>query len=211
MRKIKLPRIVSIFLVFVVTSYNSVAQNLIAVQNGNSNSFYTTLDSAITHAQNGDTIYLPGGSFTVSNTINKPLCLIGAGYFTDSSITTGITLVNNITLKKGADNGSLEGLYINGPIQFGEGDTSESYVSNYRINRCYINGGIQFINTQGLNLSNNISVSECILMGANNSINGGPTGFITVSNNLIGGLIRNLNQSVVQNNIFLFKQQFYNG
>jgi len=62
-------------------------------------------DSAYNKAANGDNVYVPGGNFTISSPIDKSLNIFGAGYFIDSSITTSITLINNIILKKGADGG----------------------------------------------------------------------------------------------------------
>jgi len=44
----------------------SHSQNIIAVQHGTSASFYTNIDSAITYADNGDSIYLPGGIFILT-------------------------------------------------------------------------------------------------------------------------------------------------
>ena len=46
------------------------AQNLIAVQNAGTPSFFLKITEAIESAQNGDTIYIPGGSFG-DCTINK--------------------------------------------------------------------------------------------------------------------------------------------
>ncbi|MBK7853102.1 MAG: hypothetical protein IPJ66_18780 [Bacteroidetes bacterium] len=43
------------------------AQNLIAVQNVGQSTFYSNIDSAITYAQAGDTIYFPGGNFNLGS------------------------------------------------------------------------------------------------------------------------------------------------
>ena len=48
---------ISAFL-FLALTIGSIAQSLIAVQNGGNPAFYTKLDSAIIHAMNGDTIYV---------------------------------------------------------------------------------------------------------------------------------------------------------
>ncbi|MDP2234844.1 MAG: hypothetical protein Q8J88_00295 [Bacteroidales bacterium] len=54
--------ITTIFFMFI--NQVSFSQNLIAVQNGAPASFYTSLALAITNASYGDTIYVPGGSFS---------------------------------------------------------------------------------------------------------------------------------------------------
>lgn len=57
-------------LLLLTTNLNITAQNLIAVQNGNTPTFYTNLQVAVANAQSGDTIYIPGGGFD-GITINK--------------------------------------------------------------------------------------------------------------------------------------------
>ena len=52
------------------------AQNKIIVQNGSSVNIYSKLDSAIVHANNGDTIYLSGGSWNLSYVIDKNIVII---------------------------------------------------------------------------------------------------------------------------------------
>jgi hypothetical protein len=41
----------------------------IVVQNGPSESIYTNLTTAVSNAQNGDTIYIPGGGFSVGTLV----------------------------------------------------------------------------------------------------------------------------------------------
>ncbi len=53
---------------------------LIAVKGETTNTVVETLDEAITTAQAGDKIYLPGGAFSVSDTIQKKIYIIGSGY-----------------------------------------------------------------------------------------------------------------------------------
>ena len=94
MRKIKLPSIIFSCLTILLTTNISYAQNLIAIQNGNNHAFYTTLDSAITQSQNGDTIYIPGGGYPLTVPINKPLHIYGVGHNPDSSVATNYTIIS---------------------------------------------------------------------------------------------------------------------
>ena len=52
-----------IYILLIFVTLFSYGQDLIAVQNGGTPSFYEDLQLAITIAQAGDTLYLPGGSF----------------------------------------------------------------------------------------------------------------------------------------------------
>lgn len=130
----------------IICSYFVKAQNIITVQNGGTPSFYSILDTAITHAQNGDTVYIPGGAWAVNNstlTIDKELHIIGMGHNPDSTITTGMTKINaaNLHLVSGANSSSLEGLYLIGFIYSGS-STSNEDVDNIKISRCRIDGNI---------------------------------------------------------------------
>ena len=55
--------LVIILFVLVAAIGSGFSQNLIAVQNGGEPKFYKSLDEAVTNCVNGDTLYLPGGSF----------------------------------------------------------------------------------------------------------------------------------------------------
>ena len=68
----------SLIVLLIVSSYSLKAQiNLIAVQHGNTPSFYQQVDDAIVNAQDGDTIYIPGGTWNITQAINKRLHIIG--------------------------------------------------------------------------------------------------------------------------------------
>lgn len=153
-------------LLFLVCTIN--AQSLIAVQNGTNSIYYASLDSAITNASVGSTIYIPGGSFTLSKTINKELHIVGVGHNPDSCTVTGITqVIGSFTIKSGSNHGSLTGLKISGGITFSVG-TSDPVLDYFSIERCNIGGSISLA-TQ----SSNILINECIIRGY--SISGGET------------------------------------
>jgi len=192
------------FILLLILSGNVIkAQNLIAVQHGNNATFYTNLDTAIVHAQNGDTIYLSGGFFSINNPINKRLYIIGVGYNPDSTISTFPTTLNgNLSLASGASNGFFIGFLINGSIIIN--DT----VSFYTIIRCRITGGI----------SMNHSYSNFIFN--ENIIEGGIYPYQSASNcSFLNNIISIVSywsdsffNSLFKNNIFLFYSYCnYNG
>ena len=182
----------------------AIAQNLIAVQNGSKQTFYTNLDDVITNAQAKDTVYIPGGIFPVTNnnlTINKELHFIGAGIFRDSTKATNLTRIDaTMTLVAEANNSSFEGIYFfNGSINAGDED-----IDNLSISRCHL----QNINLS--RLSSNWLVSGNII---DNGINGTNPSFAPsipnaqsnyISNNIIGYLISNFGpNNVFKNNTLL--------
>lgn len=167
----------------------SNSQNLIAVHHSGAPTFYTGLPSAITNAQDGDTIYIPGGSFG-DIAINKRLHLVGVGYNSDSTNATARTILGNMTLQNGSDYGSITGVYLNGNHIYITG-----IITNYGFSRCYV------IST--LNYSNNTSIGyftikECIF--ANTVAFYG--GSYSINNNIFGGGI-SAYWSTIKNNIFL--------
>ncbi|MBS1751034.1 MAG: hypothetical protein JST63_14125 [Bacteroidetes bacterium] len=192
MRKIKLTRVVFIFLVFALTSYNCVAQNLISVQNGSLPSFYTTIDLAITQAQNGDTIYVPGGNFPLSVPINKRIHLLGVGHNPDSTSATNFTFVTGtLTLQSGAKGGEISGLYLLNDIILG-GNGFDS-VNNYSISRCNFNN----LSNPG-NPCTNILINENVVRG---TIGLGNITNHVLFNNIINGVVSTTN-ATLSNNIF---------
>ncbi len=172
-----------LFLLFTLITTRAYSQNVIAVTNNTGSTFYSNLDSAIVHAQNGDYVYLPGGSFTVNNlSIDKNLNIIGAGCDVDSSLATGTTMiVGNMLIKTGADGGSLQGLYINGQIAFGTG-AADQVVNNYSILRCNLGNLFLSYNGSAASSSTNIFLKENIFRG---TIHGGYTHNVVISKCII--------------------------
>lgn len=196
------PIIISAILLLAL-NINLNAQNLIAVHHVGTPSFYTTLDSAVTHAQNGDTIYIPGGNFTISDTINKCIHLVGAGHHPDSANVTSRTIISGsrqIILKSGADNGSVTGIYFNDPGYYSDCNILIiEPVSAYTISRCYVSKIIAGYSAFG----NNLTITENIivnlsLQGTNNSL----------FNNIFLGAV-NIYSSTAKNNVFTFSQAGY--
>lgn len=158
-------------------SISSNAQNLITVQNGTSVSFYTTIPLAISAANNGDTIYIPGGTWNIGSlNINKRLHIFGVGHNPDSAQASSISYISgNFYLTAGASNGSISGLVLkSGGISV---NPNTEPVLFYTISRNNIEGGIHI----GNNCTNWV-ISENIT----------PT--------LVGGI--NSNQKSLNNGVF---------
>jgi hypothetical protein len=180
------------------------AQNVIAVEHSGVSAFYQNLDTAMAHAVSGDMVYLPASSYNIGTTfkIAKGVHLVGAGSNADSSVATGITLfTGNVYITTGADNGSMEGIYINGEVRFGT-NGSDQTVDMYSIKRCCVISTI-FLSYDGVTstASTNLNITECIIKG---TINGGYAQNVEVSKCIIEGYINYFNgNTVISNNILL--------
>jgi hypothetical protein len=191
-----------------LSSVQSKAQKVIAVQNTNRTLLYDKLDSAITYAQNGDTIYLPGGSFNLTIPINKRLHIVGVGHNPDSTTATGRTIINGrIILESGADNGSVTGSYLTAGSVYGGLIDFNSDINGYSITRCYVATGIS--NGSGKNVRN-IIIRENVIGGHDicsfcsnwySILLSSPNHLIT--NNILLAKV-DVNNSTLQNNVFLF-------
>lgn len=172
------------------------AQNLIAVQNGSNSTFYSSLNSAIMQAQNGDTVYVPGGSWNIGTLhINKSLSIIGTGYNPDSSQASGVCyFLGNIFLEHGCSMGSLTGIYLQGDIYHAD---SSDIINSFKIYRCRLSN---------IDFSNNSSfwyVKENVIEGNIDGIYGIAHDNIFL-NNIIGGVFMRMGfNNIINNNIFI--------
>jgi hypothetical protein len=90
------------------------AQNRVHLRQSGRDSFYTSLEAAYNRAQDGDTIYLPGGSFAFPNNIMaKRLAVIGAGINQDSSKATGVSAIRSTVIVNTASQSNFTGVYFN--------------------------------------------------------------------------------------------------
>src|SRR5687767_5147893 len=129
-----------LFTITFVSALSGNAQKLIALDHNGTSTFHMYLDSAMYYAQNGDWIYLPGGTASFSNgvtifTVDKAVNLVGIGYHPDSSVTLGRTQVALTTeIINTASGGSIEGIWFNGIVSFGSPQSAtNSNVNNYMI------------------------------------------------------------------------------
>lgn len=140
-----------LFAVAVFVSLTAHAQRKVALHhNGTATMFggATMYQDAYNTAVNGDTIYLPGGTFAGIN-IAKQLTIIGSGFHPDSTTATGNTVVSSFTMTAGAAKSHLEGLYIDGGVS--NTGTNDSIT----VKRCYIHGSLT-VNGKGIIIDGNV-------------------------------------------------------
>ena len=179
-----------------IISTANYAQNLIAVQNGGTPKFYASLDSAITHSSAGDTLFLPGGSYSFYTAISKRLHFIGTGYHPDSTSVTLPTQINgDIGLQTIASGGSMTGINFTGKIYFGNISAAE----NYTFFRCKINQMISYVSYSWSTTVKNNKFYENTISSI--FFGGGDSNYFI--NNIFGGISGTGSNNLFKNNIFL--------
>lgn len=191
---------ITLFLVFIASAITLNAQK-VALHTSSGVQHYwgtTGLESAYASSSAGDTIYLPGGTFTPPASFQKRLLLYGAGHYVDSTLVTGKTFINgNIVLKDSADGFYLEGVELTGKISFAYNES----VNDVVIKRCKIEAGIEVLGDLS-NPSQNIALIGNVLIG---SVYLGNANIVLVSNNIIQTGLDATNGNLINNNIFLSK------
>ena len=189
----------AILLIF--TSGLLSAQRSVALHSSNGAKMFSSVNAfvdAYAEAQNGDTIYIPGGAFAAPTTIDKQLYIYGAGYHPDSTLATNPTLITgNINLGENADNLMMEGFVFANQIVTGH-NISASYLT---FKRCRINGGFHFQGDGNNNLSTNNAFIECVILSDNNLVHLTNS---TVQNSIIQDRILDSKSNIFTNNIFLY-------
>jgi len=210
-----------------------IAQEPVATleHGGTSKVFYGTssFTDAYDASENSDQIYLSAGYFDAPASIAKGIKIFGAGHFPIEGKQTQIT--SGLTINKGADSLRLEGLYINGDINYDANNT----INYVKVIRCGL-GSVDFQSISALASKNYFSFEECIIRGSihfsrygnnfllRNSIISGNVSNID-GNALIDGniflnsylilnsnwvfIISNVKNSIIQNNIFLKSTYVY--
>lgn len=186
-----------------------LSQNYITVDHNGVPSLYDDLQTAVDSAQNGDYIYVPGGSYDVSTLyIDKKLTIIGAGHYPDSTLATNFTNIEgSIKFKTGSDFTIIEGFYITGSIYFGVTDIDSMY--NISIIRCSL-VDLSFsyaLSETVIGKTNSNFISENIICG---KIYGGETESNYFEKNIVKSSIYDFeNNNCFTNNIFLNKKSTY--
>jgi hypothetical protein len=107
----------SVWAVMLTSSLTMNAQTVFALQNGSRTQFYTTLSTAISNIQDGDTLYLPGKPLNGDYTFAKKVTIIGAGYDPDSAAATGITkITGRVYFAKKSKGSSMSGVRTEGRV-----------------------------------------------------------------------------------------------
>mgnify|MGYP003590256298 CR=1 FL=1 len=232
--------ILSFLIIGIVCLIKVNAQNPVTTlqHNGATQVYYgqSSFSDALGAAVNGDTLVLSAGFFTAPTSISKGVKVYGSGHFPDSAnVPKRTTIMSGLSIIAGADSLRLEGLYINGNINYAAA-SSINYVKVLRCRlgnalfnstsatasknfcsyeECFIEGGINFYN-----YGNNFLLKNSIISGVT-SINGlsAPIGNIS-GNALIEGnislpctinynsFIRQVYSSIIKNNILICTTHF---
>lgn len=171
---------------------------------------YYTLNEAYAACNSGDFIYLPGGTFSLTDTIAKQVHIIGAGICPDSTQATGTSVIGgSISINSSGSGSTFSGIYVLG-IQI------NGIVNNLSISKSHIMGISCNLDSK---LNNSVlmqSVFGTVYMGNStavpgegnmikNSIFNGVcynTTSSTISNCILGGYITNGCGSGMCNNIY---------
>lgn len=171
----------------------ATAQQIAVVSEGGETSVFTTLQAAIEGAAPGSVIYLPGGSFSIADSvkITKRLTIIGIGHRSDNDNVDAKTWVaGNLWFNEGSSGSAVMACYITGNVNIGEGDAS---VNNVLVKFCNLNG-VQVLNNKCTNTYLNQNyVRNCCYFNHSNGI---------ITNNVIHSII-NIDYGQIYNNIFL--------
>ncbi len=190
----------SIFLLMALQGY---LQNVFTLDGSSGTRAYSSIDSALKYAQDGDYLYLPGTTISIPAgfMVKKRLNIIGAGHYPDSTSATGITILGgNLHFWSESSGSMLQGVNITGSILMGT-DANNSAAKNILISRCsffYLN--LSFNGTQNWG-AENIIARECIIRG---EVQLAYIPNVVVENSIIhGGVLYGSSQTIVRNCIML--------
>lgn len=122
-----------------LATFTAGAQNIAVVSPSNVTTIYQTLDEAVSGADNGCIVYLPGGGFRIKEEtlIDKKLTIMGVSHRGDTDNADGATVIGgNLNFVKGASGSAVVGVYLSGDINVG---TASDSVVNLTVRYCNIN------------------------------------------------------------------------
>lgn len=167
------------------------SQNIAVVSPSNETTMYQTLDDAVTKAEEGSIIYMPGGGLQIKDEtkINKKLTFMGISHRGDTDNADGATVIaGKLFFEKGSDGSAVIGAYISGDINVG---TSTDSVTNLTIRFCNVNS-IQVKHAQ----SSGLVVNQCYLRTKSNFGNCN----VRLENNILHS-ISSLSGAIINHNI----------
>lgn len=182
-------------------TFYAAAQNIAVVNPSNVTTVFQSLDDAVTGADPGSTIYLPGGGFQIKNEtlIDRKLTIMGVSHRGDTDNVDGATIIaGNLSFVGGSSGSAVLGVYITGNINVG---TEADSVLNLTVRYCNVNS-IQVKHSQ----SSGMVVNQCFLRGDSNF--GNANAKIT---NCITNLIENVNGGTISYCIVLGSSTHHSG
>lgn len=177
------------------------AQSIAAVSPSNVTTMYQTLDKAVTEADPGSIIYLPGGGFNISDDtkIEKRLTIMGISHRGDTDNADGATVIaGSLNFEKGSSGSSVIGAFISGNINVG---TEEDEVTNLTVRFCNVNS-IQVKNAA----SSGMIVSQCYLRNTSKFLGCNAT----LENNIIHSIC-DVNGGSIKYNVIVSSGEYRRG
>lgn len=168
------------------------AQNIAVVNPSNETSVYQTLDEAVTGADPGSIIYLPGGGVQIKDEtkIDKKLTIMGVSHRGDTDNADGATVIaGNLNYITGSSGSAILGVYISGSVNIGVDGTS---VNNITIRNC---------NVSSVQVNNNSCTGVVINQNYIRNLSNYHGANVTISNNICSGMI-GINGGTIINNVF---------
>lgn len=174
---------------------SAFSQQIAVVASGGTTRVYQTLKAAIEGASDGSVIYMPGGGFSIGDSvkITKRVTIVGIGHVArNSDNADGATIINgNLFFNAGSSGSTIMGCYVSGNVKIGD----DGVVDNMLVKLCNVNGvEIRNIDCSGT-IANQNYIRDCY-WGANSSDN-------TISNNVIHR-IQGIGSGTIVNNVFAF-------
>lgn len=179
------------------------SQHVFTLDGGSGTRVYTSIDSAMKYAVDGDYLYLPGTIINIPPglMVKKRMNIIGAGHYPDSSVATGITVISgSVHFWSTASGSMIQGVFINGNIFLGV-DPASSAAKNILVSRCNLVSiylsyeGTTNYGAENIIIKDNVFRGDFFLAKVPN---------VLIENNFIEGTVVYGNgQVVVKNNIFL--------
>lgn len=129
-----------------VCAATMTAQNIAVVSPSGVTTLYNTFPEAVEGAEDGSVVYLPGGSFVLSNAlhITKKLTIVGIGHKSESP--DGITYIDGFIYFDGGSSGSaLMGCYLDDAINISS-EVNDITLRHNRLYSVYTGGKRTFIN-----------------------------------------------------------------
>lgn len=193
-------KLFSTIMVVLVATVASYAQTIAVVSSSGSTTMHQTLAEAISEAESGSVIYLPGGGFQLSDDtkITKKLTIMGVSHRTDTDNAEGATVIaGNIFFDEGSDGSALMGVFVSGTVHVGTGGKA---VTNFLMRYCNVNALIA--HNSGCS---GMVINQCYLRNRSTFDNANPTIENCIVNHL--GLISGgtINHNIVRHRTYYYE------
>lgn len=132
-------KIITLLVALMATVASVHAQQISVVAPNGATTLYRTLPDAIKGATAGSVVYLPGGGFSIPDSvkITKKLTIIGIGHKAKNDNVDGNTIINgNLWFNEGSSGSAVMGCYLTGRVIIGE----NGIVDNVLVKLCFLNG-----------------------------------------------------------------------